>query len=179
MLRRTQFGNPILRMKTRELSRKEILSKPTQDLISDMRYTLQNKQYGVGLAAPQVGQALAISVIGIKPTPSRPHNPTINLVVINPKIVKTVGKKESMWEGCVSFGNPKNFPYAQVPRYKKIRLSYTDEHGMECEKDFEGITAHVLQHEVDHLSGILFVDRVEDSTTYITVSEYKRRYVNV
>lgn len=178
VLRRTQFGNPILRTKTRTLSREEILSADIQMLIKDMRYTLENKQYGVGLAATQVGQSVAISVIGIKPTPTRPKNPTVNLTVINPKIVKTYGQKEPMWEGCVSFGGTKDFPYAQVPRYKKLRLQYLDENARRHEKDFEGIIAHVLQHEVDHLNGVLFVDRVEDTKTYITVSEYKKLMKN-
>lgn len=175
-LRRTQFGNPVLRAQTRQLDEAEILSPDIQELIANMQYTLTHKKYGVGLAATQVGAGIALSIIGIKPTPTRPKNPTINMVVINPEIVKTSGVKKPLWEGCVSFGDTRNFPYAQVPRYKKIRLKWLDQHAKAHKQDFEGITAHVLQHEVDHLNGVLFVDRVVDTKSYITVAEYKKRY---
>jgi peptide deformylase len=177
ILRRTQFGNPILRQPTRELSHEEIVSTKVKDFVVNMRYTLESKGYGVGLAAPQVGKAVAITVIGIKPTPSRPDNPVINLVLINPKIIKKYGSKKTMWEGCISFGDTKNFPYAQVPRYKKIRVQWIDEMAKTHEEDFEGITAHVLQHEIDHLNGVLFVDRVKDTKSYITIAEYKKRFL--
>jgi peptide deformylase len=176
-LRRTQFGNPVLRETAQRLSADEITSPKIQELIANMRWTLQNKPYGIGLAAPQVGQGMAISVIGIKPTPSRPGNPTLDMVIINPEIVATHGEKEPMWEGCVSFGDTRNFPYALVPRYARVRLRWHDERAQQHEQDFDGITAHVLQHETDHLNGVLFVDRVEDTMSYMTISEYKRRYV--
>ena len=102
----------------------------------------------------------------------------VDMVIINPKIVKTYGQKSPMWEGCISFGDTQNFPYAKVPRYKKVRLSYDDEHGQHHEADFDGFVAHVIQHETDHLNGVLFVDRVVDTTTYITVAEYKKRYMH-
>lgn len=177
LLRRTQFGNPILRTKSRRLEISEIESDRIQKLIEDMRYTLDTKKYGVGLAANQIGRDVAISVIGIKPTPTRPNLPMINMNIINPVIVKQYGEKEQMWEGCVSFGDAKNFPYAKVPRSTKIRLHYLNEKAQECEADFEGLLAQVIQHEVDHLNGILFVDRVTDPTTYITISEYKKRFM--
>jgi len=176
-LRRTQFGNPILRATARQLTPSEIRSDEIQELIAAIRTTLIEKQYGVGLAAPQVGHSVALTVIGIKPTPSRPHNPFIDMVVINPELIKTYGRKTPMWEGCISFGDTKNFPYAQVPRYQKIRLRWLDEQGKRHERDFEGLLAQVLQHETDHLNGILFVDKVEDTTTYMTITEYKRQFV--
>jgi peptide deformylase len=177
ILRRTQFGNPVLRQLARRLNQAEIMAPEIQALIADMRYTLQQKQYGIGLAAPQVGRDVAISVIGLKPTPSRPNNPIINMVIINPEIIESYGANEPLWEGCVSFGDTRNFPYALVPRYAKIRLRWLDEHAVRHEADFEGILAHVLQHETDHLNGILFVDRVEDTKSYMTIAEYKKRHV--
>ena len=168
ILRRTQFGNPILRQKTRRLSREEILSNEIQDLIKNMKYALEKRKFGIGLAAPQVGKSVAISFIGIKPTPARPNLKRQDMVIINPKIIKTYGDKEDMWEGCISFGDP----FAKAERYKKVRVRWQDEKAATREKDFDGILAHVLQHEVDHLNGILFVDRVKDSKTYVTESEY-------
>lgn len=176
-LRRTQFGNPILRQTSKRLTDEEILSDGVQQLIADMQHTLVTKQYGVGLAAPQVGKSIALIVVGIKPTPSRPKHPVLDMVVINPEIVKTYGAKEPMWEGCLSFGTTQNFPYALVPRYPTIRMRWQDGQAQSHEQDFTGIAAHVLQHEVDHLNGVLFVDRVEDTTSYMTITEYKKRYL--
>lgn len=168
VLRRTQFGNPLLRTPARKLSKAEVTSAETQQLIADMFYTLENKKMGVALAATQVGQLVAIMVIGVKKTPARPNVEPIDMVVINPIIVKTYGPTVGMWEGCLSFAKA----FAKARRHKKIRLRYIDEHGSEHEADFDGFLAHVLQHETDHLNGILFVDRVKDSKTWMTEAEY-------
>lgn len=174
-LSRTLFGNPILREKARRLTRAEIVSPEIQELIADMQHTLIAKKYGVGLAAPQVGQGIGLSVIWIKPTPSRPEAKEEKLVVFNPEIVKTFGRRSQMWEGCISFqGGTKDFPYAKTLRWRKVRVRYLDEQGKEHEKDFDGLLAHVLQHETDHLNGILFVERVKDPKTFMMMSEYKK-----
>ncbi len=170
ILRRRQFGDPILRTVAKALSREDILSMRIQTLIHDMQTTLEKKKYGVGLAAPQVGQSVALSVIAIKPTPTRPQLKPEKLTVINPVIVKTYGAKYPMWEGCIS--GPEL--YAQVPRYKKVRVTWQDDSAEAHEQDFEGFMAHVLQHEIDHLNGLLFVDNVEDTRSYMTFSEYKK-----
>jgi peptide deformylase len=167
-LKITQFGNPILRQVARRLDVDEIAAPETQKLIADMRdYLNSSKKYGVGLAAPQVGQDIALSVIEIKQA---------SLAIINPEIVETYGRRAPMWEGCISFGTSRvNFPYAQTVRYKKIRLKYFDERGVLHAKDFEGLLAHVIQHEVDHLNGVLFVDRVKDTSTYMMKTEFVKR----
>ncbi len=176
ILRRIQFGNPLLRAKARQLTKDEILSESTRQLVANMKHTLKKKGYGVGLAAPQIGESLALSIIDIRSTKLRPKIPKsmwARLVIINPQITKTYGKRRQLWEGCISFAEV----FAKVPRYKKIRLKYLDEKGKRHEKDFKGLLAHVLQHEIDHLNGVLFVDRVKDPTTYITLAEYKKRIV--
>ena len=170
MMRRTEFGNPILRLQIAQITRQQVLSDEVQTLIADMYYTLEHKKYGVGLAAVQVGKELPISTIATKPTPTRPNLQRQKLTIINPKIVKTYGNRQPEWEGCIS--GPEL--YAQVPRFKKIRLSWLDEQAKPHEQDFEGFMAHVIQHEVDHLNGILFVDRVQDTTSYMTFAEYKK-----
>ncbi len=170
ILRKTEFGNPILRKPCQVLSSELIQAAETQELIRDMYHTLEKRRYGVGLAAPQVGKSLAISVIDTKPTPTRPELVRQKLTIINPRIIKTFGTKTPLWEGCVS--GPEL--YAQVPRYERIRLQWHDEQGKVCEQNFEGFMAHVIQHEVDHLSGVLFVDEVEDTTSYMTFREYKK-----
>ncbi len=177
ILRRAQFGNPILRQEARALAKREILSSEIQSLIKNIKYTLKNKKYGVGLAAPQVGEGVSLAVIRIRPTKTRPKLPKekwADLVIINPKITKSIGRRQQMWEGCISFTES----FAKVPRYKKIELLYLDEKATKHKKIFEGLLAHVIQHEVDHLNGILFVDKVKDPTTFMTASEYKKRIVN-
>ena len=176
LLRRTQFGNPILRMVAGKLTLKEIKSAEIQELIANMYYTVQTKKYGVGLAAPQVGEGIALAIINIRPTAVRPEAESFKLTIINPEVINTYGRRSSLWEGCISLGGSKDSVFARVPRYKKIRLRYHDEKGLVHERDFDGLAAHVIQHEVDHLDGVLFVDRVKDTSTYVTLAEYKRRY---
>jgi len=101
ILRRTVFGNPILREVTRRLTPEEILSDEIQTLIADMRYTVEQRKYGVGLAAPQVGVAVALSVVGIKPTPNRPNSERFETVLINPEIIETYGRRQGMWGGVL------------------------------------------------------------------------------
>ena len=175
-LKRTVFGDPILRQEAQRLSADEILSTEIQELIHDMRSGLETKKYGVGLAAPQVGVGVAISVIDIKPTKARPNSEIFSEVVINPEIIETFGKRTGMWEGCLSFGSGSTLPYAKALRYKKIRVTYLDEYAQKHDKILEGLPAHVFQHETDHLNGILFVDRVKNTKTYMTMGEYIKRY---
>ena len=177
ILKRTSFGNPILRQVARRLTPEEIGSPEIQQLIEGMYFTLDKKKYGVGLAAPQVGRSVAISAIHVQSMPWRPDVAEFRLTVINPEIVATYGRRQSMWEGCISFcGDQKDFPYAKTLRYKRVRVCYLDEQGQQQEGDFDGLVAQILQHETDHLNGILFVDRVRDNTTFITTSEYNKRY---
>lgn len=170
ILRKTEFGNPILRSVARKLTLEEIRSNEIQKLIEDMYYTVEQKQYGVGLAAPQVGVGVALSVIDTKATPTRPDLERKRLTIINPEIVAIYGRRANMWEGCISGLEL----YAQVPRYKKVRLKWTDGQGETHEQDFDGFMAHVIQHEVDHLQGILYVDKVKNTKSYMTIREYKR-----
>lgn len=170
LLKKTEFGNPILRDVAKRLSKAEILSDEIQTLIEDMYYTVEHKRYGVGLAAPQVGKSVSLSVVAIKATPSRPDLEPEKLTIINPEIVEFYGKKANMWEGCISGLEL----YAQVPRYKRLRLKWTDEKAETHEQDFDGFIAHVLQHEVDHLNGILYVDKIRNTKSIMTIREYKK-----
>ena len=138
-----------------------------------MRYTLIEKKLGVGLAAPQVGQHLALVVVAVRPTKLRPKVKNFDLILINPEIVKTEGYREQMWEGCISSGSKGEADlFAKVPRYKKVSVEYLDSKGSHHIKCFKGLEAQIVQHEVDHLNGILFVDRVKDTKTYMTYKEY-------
>lgn len=174
-LKPTEFGNPILRGKARQLNVDEIMSEKIQQLIANMQYTLQHKKYGVGLAAPQVGEGLALAIVEIQPLPHRPKVEPFAAVIINPEITETVGRRRASWEGCISAG--KESLFARVPRYKKIKVKFYDKAGKQQAKTFDGLPAHVIQHEIDHLNGMLFVDRVRDTSSYMTLREYKKRVV--
>ena len=170
----TQFGNSVLREKTVSLTKQIVLSKITKQLIIDMKYLLLDKKLGIGLAGPQVGSSLNLAVIELRRTPLHPEIDMLSLVIINPKITKIFGRKYQMWEGCISSGAGKAGLYAKVPRYKKIELEYLDENAVKHKKVFEGLSAHVIQHEVDHLNGIIFVDKVVDTKTFMSITEYKK-----
>lgn len=175
ILKITRFGNPLLRAIAEPIPVKEIASEEIQQFIADIRYTVQHKKYGVGLAAPQVGKGIALSVIAIKPTPSRPHAVPFETVIINPVIIETFGRRAGMWEGCISCGKNTDTLYGKAMRYKKIRLQWLDEYSISHDEILEGLPAHVAQHEVDHINGILFVDRVKDSTSFMMADEYRKR----
>lgn len=170
----SRFGNPILRKKAHELSINEIKSEKIQRLIADIRYTNETKKYGMGLAAPQVGESCALSVIGIKPTPTRPNLEKFDQVIINPTY-EGIGHRTGMWEGCQSSGAGKDTLYGKALRYRKVRASWYDEHAEFHDEELDGFVAHVFQHETDHLNGILFVDKVRDTKTYMMADEYRKR----
>ena len=172
----TRFGNPILRENARRLSSDEIKSDKVRRLIADIRYTNETKKYGVGLAAPQVGESIALSVIGIKPTPTRPNLEKFDQVIINPAY-EGIGPRTGMWEGCQSSGTGNNTLYGKALRYRKVRASWYDEHAEFHDEELDGFVAHVFQHETDHLNGILFVDKVRDTKTFMLADEYRKHIV--
>ena len=174
LLKLTRAGNPILREVMPEVAHEEILSEEIQGLIADIRYTNQQKQYGVGLAAPQVGVRKALSVIGIKPTPNRPKLEVFDQVIINPKY-KGIGELIALWEGCQSIGSGDDILYAQTQRYEKIEAEWFDEKGKYNKQILGEFVAHVFQHEADHMDGILFIDKVPDARTFMMADEYRER----
>lgn len=168
----TEFGNSILTENTRPLSVAEITSQKIKQLIRDMRHTLTEQKLGVGLAAPQVGEGVALSVIAVRPTKHRPTVAPLELVIINPRIVETFGYRAQMWEGCISAG--KSGLFGKTRRYKKVRVEFLDEHGNKHTTIFEGLHAQIMQHEIDHLNGVLFMQYVNNPQTYMTMKEYKK-----
>jgi len=173
-LQPTFFGNPILREQARTLPSDEIQSKNIVDLLSGMYDLLEQSDFGIGLAAPQVGSSVALFVLNVKPTPTLPDLKPYRETFINPTVVELIGDPKNMREGCISAGLGENSLSAKVPRPNAVRLQWLDQTGSAREEKFEGFIAHTIQHEVDHLNGILFVDRVEDTTTYMLVDEYRK-----
>ena len=169
-----EFEDGVLRLKARFLTLAEMQSPATSELIENMHHTLISENLGIGLAAPQVGQSVAVAVVNIHKTQVRPEVEEFKLTIINPRITQTFGRRSQLWEGCISSGKKRHGLFARVPRYKKIELEYYDQSAQKHTDIFEGLPAHVIQHEVDHLNGILFVDKVKDTKTYMTYCEYKK-----
>ena len=170
----TEFGDGVLRTKARFLTLAEMQSSVTVDLVENMHNVLVGENLGVGLAAPQVGRPMAVAVVNIHKTPLRPEVEEFKMVIVNPKITQTFGRRVQLWEGCISSGKKQHGLFTKVPRYKKIELEYYDQNAQKYTQIFKGLPAHVIQHEVDHLNGILFVDKVKDTRTFMTYGEYRK-----
>jgi peptide deformylase len=137
--------NPILRQKAREIEEKEIKSSEIKELICDMKETVE-KASGIGLAAPQIGKPLRIVIIFLGGK---------KIALINPKITKYSWRKECAEEGCLSVPGF----FGKVKRAKKITVTALNEDGQNINFIAEDLFARVIQHEIDHLDGILFIDK--------------------
>lgn len=170
-LPRTQFGNPILRKKAKKVSPNLFGSRSLRQLIKEMFFTMR-RVGGVGLAAPQIGKPLQLAVIEIKTTSIRPEVvPLAPTVVINPEILTTSKERLNDWEGCLSFPNVRGL----VPRHKHIIVKYFDQSGKRHIVRLEGFQARVFQHEIDHLNGTVYISRMQDMRSLITIREFKQR----
>jgi peptide deformylase len=167
-LKIVQAGEAVLRQAADPLAVKDIRSRETQDLIEWMRETMYDAP-GVGLAAPQVGLPLQLAVIEdkadyIKDNPDaakeRERKPVPFHVIINPKITLDESSKIEFFEGCLSFGG---FT-AVVPRARKVRVECLDHKGEQKTIEATGWYARILQHEIDHLHGRLYLDRMYTRT---------------
>lgn len=144
--------NPILRQKSLELRKKEILSAPLKRLLLDMEKTMKAKD-GAGLAAPQISQNIRVITL---------NDNGRTIFLINPKITKKSWAQEIGEEGCLSVLTKEGeIIYGPVKRHKKVNCIYLDEKGKKQKLAAENLLARVIQHEVDHLDGILFIDRLE------------------
>jgi peptide deformylase len=166
-----EIGHPVLRERARELSTEELQSEPVQRLIDDLIETMRAAD-GAGLAANQVGEALRVAVVEVRPgNPRYPYKPPVPLtVIVNPVIEPIDDEVVQINEGCLSVPNLRG----EVPRHVSIRVRYLDREGTEHEDIRRGITAGTFQHELDHLDGVLFVDRVTDPTTLTTWDQFER-----
>lgn len=164
-----QTGNPVLRQEARPLSPAEIKSKEIRNLIESMRKVMHDAP-GVGLAAPQVGLSLQLAVIEdreeyhkdvpIEQLQERERKPVPFHAIINPRIVETGGETAEFFEGCLSLSGFS----AVVPRARAVRVECLDEHGREKVIEASGWYARILQHEIDHLCGTLYIDRMHART---------------
>jgi peptide deformylase len=166
-----EIGHPVLRERAREVSPEELRSKQLQRLIDDMIDTMRAAN-GAGLAANQVGETVRVAVVEVREgNPRYPYKPPVPLtVIVNPVIEPLDDDIEQINEGCLSVPNLRG----EVPRHMSIRLRYTDREGVEHEEVRRGLTAGTFQHELDHLDGTLFLDRVTDPATLTTWDQFDR-----
>jgi len=143
--------DPVLRKIAKEIDKKDFDTKWMKDFFVDMAETMINRD-GIGLAAPQVSESIRLIVVNTKTGP---------MIMINPVIRKKSLIKEWDEEGCLSVPHT----FGQVRRHKVIRVSFVDEVGQSRQIEARGLLARVIQHEIDHLDGILFIDKAKKITS--------------
>lgn len=178
-LKIVQAGDSVLRKQSRPLTKDEILSPSIQVLIDFMRDTMREAP-GVGLAAPQIGQSIQLAVIEDRPTyikdlsaeelAERQRSAIPFHVIINPKLTVMDNSSAVFFEGCLSVEGYQ----AIVRRALNVRVECLNERGEEVTINAHGWYARILQHEIDHLNGILYVDRMKTRT--LTTGENMFRY---
>lgn len=164
-------GHPDLRSASEPYSIEELENQEIDRLVHDMFETMENYE-GVGLAAPQVQVNRRLVVYEIRDTEryeglEEKVPPT---VLVNPEIQETGGESRVDWEGCLSLPNLRG----QVPRSNSIKVEYLDLSGDRMTKQISGFEARVIQHEIDHLEGRLFVDRMESHESLSFLKEYRK-----
>lgn len=186
-----RMGHPLLRQKSREMTLDEISSEETLKLIDDMYETMQANE-GIGLAAPQIGELIQLAIIGVPeaapgqgPTSSRYSQELLEsmqlpsfkghklLTVINPKISYLTKDTQFFWEGCLSVPGLRG----EVQRPKHIKVRFFDQQANEHEIEVQGFMATVFQHEIDHLHGVIYIDRIQDKTKLAFNEEYLKFWV--
>lgn len=163
-------GHPLLRERAREVSVEGLRSSDVQQVIDDLVDTMRHAN-GAGIAAPQIGVPLRITTIEVNENPRYPYKPKIPLtVVVNPVIDFLDDETVEINEGCLSVPNLRG----TLSRYVNIRVRWLDREGREHDEIKRGLTAGTFQHEIDHLDGTLFLDRVSDPTTFTTWEQFER-----
>ena len=131
-------------------------------LIADMFETMQDAN-GAGLAAPQIGVNLQLVIFGFKKNPRYPDAPNVpETVLINPVLTPLSDETDDAWEGCLSVPGMRGL----VPRWSRLRYEGFDQFGQKISRDVDGFHARVVQHETDHLNGVLYPMRIKDLTQF-------------
>ena len=169
----TRMGNPILRKESEDLTPKEILSAETKELLQDM-YDTMKEESGIGIAAPQIGVSKKVALIAVPEEseryPEAEESPI--LYIFNPKITVLDDELQGFWEGCLSVPGLRGF----VERPRKVQIDFLDINANHQSIVIEGFLATVFQHELDHLFGKLYVDRISDMSK-LTFNEEFSKYI--
>jgi peptide deformylase len=170
ILKIARMGHPVLRAKARPVEKTELKGAVVQKLIDDMIDTMI-EYHGVGLAAPQVHEGLRIFVAAVDPAgDGHEDDDTKPIVLVNPVITVAGGDIVEDWEGCLSVPDIRG----RVPRAREIRLHALDRKGDRIEMSAHDFTARVIQHEADHLDGLLFFDRMRSFGSLTFLDEFSR-----
>jgi peptide deformylase len=170
LLKVARMGHPVLRRRARPLERAELKQPSVQKLIDDMIDTM-HEYHGVGLAAPQIHEGVRIFVAAINPADDEPLSPdAVPMVFINPVLTPIGDDVREEWEGCLSIPDIRG----RVPRARAIKVSAVDRLGERMEITSQDFPARVIQHETDHLDGVLFFDRMKSLESLTFIDEYSR-----
>ena len=172
LLKVARMGHPVLRTRAREIERAELKQASMQKLIDDMIDTM-HEYHGVGLAAPQIHEGVRIFVAAINPIEEEPlPSDAEPMVFINPVITPVGNDTRDDWEGCLSIPDMRG----RVPRARAIKVTAMDRSGAKIEIASQDFPARVIQHETDHLDGVLFLDRMRSFETLAYLDEYSRNW---
>ncbi len=175
ILKVARLGHPVLRQVAAQVPVKDIRTPETQRLIDDMVETMREYN-GAGLAAPQVHVLQQIAVIEVNGNPRYPDAPSIPLtVLINPVVTPVTEETEEGWEGCLSVPDMRGM----VSRYTTVRLEAYDREGKELDVVAKEFFARVIQHETDHLNGIVYLDRMKDFRTLTHLAEWNKYWLGL
>jgi peptide deformylase len=172
LLKIAQIGHPVLRQRARELTASELADPVTQRFIDDLVETMRDAS-GAGLAANQVHHPVRVCAIEVEQNPRYPYKPRWPLTILVNPVVEPLGDATfANFEGCLSVPNLRG----EVRRHAEIVVRALDRHGQPQALEVRGVTAGTFQHELDHLDGTLFVDRVTDPKTLCTWDEFRRHH---
>lgn len=175
ILKVARLGHPVLRQVAKPVAPAEIRTPEIQRLITDMIETMREYD-GAGLAATQVHELKQIAVLEVQANPRYPDAPHIPLLVlVNPVVTPLTDEMEEDWEGCLSVPDMRG----RVPRYTAVRLECSDRDGQRVELVAKDFFARVIQHETDHLNGIVYVDRMRDLSTLSYIAEWQKHWLGV
>ncbi|MBF2029304.1 MAG: peptide deformylase [Oscillatoriales cyanobacterium C42_A2020_001] len=166
-----ELGNPELRLPSQTVE--DVMSDRIQTLIDRLLVAVKEAN-GVGIAAPQVGERVRLFIVASRPNPRYPYAPEMEpTAMLNPRIVSHSGETEKGWEGCLSVPGMRGL----VPRYTAIEVEYTGRDGTLQRQTLTDFVARIFQHELDHLDGKVFLDRVESTDDLMTEQEFHKRVV--
>jgi peptide deformylase len=164
-----RLGHPALRTPAEEVAPEDVGSAALQRLIDDLVDTMRAAR-SVGLSAPQVGAGSQVFVYEVPDAPDFPGGPVPLTVVVNPMVHVQSGRQVYDWEGCTSVPDLRGL----VPRQPEVRLHGLDRDGDTLERQATGLEARIVQHEFDHLNGVVFLDRMRDLRSLAFSAEWER-----
>lgn len=163
-----QLGAPVIREKAAEVTD---LQDPQLHALIDNLFATVAHENGMGIAAPQVSVSKRIIILSPKPNARYPYAPTMEATaMINPEMTWGSSEMDKDWEGCLTVPGLRGL----VPRHRAIRVRYQTRDGAILETEYGGFLARVFQHEVDHLDGLVFLDRIESTHDLVTDLEWQK-----